>query len=260
MREEGLSHFQNGQGFVCRMIVVLTAPFAIWKVRNRKGLTAQEMATEDVRNDLHKLGHVSERKEDMHTHWNDLILKKKREWGERDLCFLSLDGGGSRGFIQTQVLLHLEHRINGRLMDYVDWVAGTSCGGIVALMLTSGYNLQYIRYSLFVKKDKVFCGNKVKVPKHNSKGIEGIGKALWGDARMNTVHKRYCTTSFIETTFRVLIPVADAQLTPASMILFRSYQPRVSAHIKEKHGYLDPDRILVWKAARCTSYASKIKE
>ncbi len=51
---------------------------------------------------------------------------------------LSIDGGGIRGIIPALVLKHIESRLlsGRRIADCFDIVAGTSTGGLIALMLT----------------------------------------------------------------------------------------------------------------------------
>lgn len=60
------------------------------------------------------------------------------------ITMLCLDGGGIRGLIPSVVLAKLEERLqlidddkNLRLADYFDVIAGTSTGGLIAVMLTT---------------------------------------------------------------------------------------------------------------------------
>ena len=55
---------------------------------------------------------------------------------------LSIDGGGIRGILPGMIIASLEHRIQritrdpaARIMDFIDFVAGTSTGGIIASAL-----------------------------------------------------------------------------------------------------------------------------
>ncbi|KAG6424657.1 hypothetical protein SASPL_115076 [Salvia splendens] len=56
---------------------------------------------------------------------------------------LSIDGGGIRGIIQATILARLESKLqeldgpNARIVDYMDVIAGTSTGGLIATMLTA---------------------------------------------------------------------------------------------------------------------------
>ncbi len=55
-----------------------------------------------------------------------------------DYRILSLDGGGIRGLLTTELLERLE--INLGFIDQVDLFAGTSTGGVIALGLAAGYS------------------------------------------------------------------------------------------------------------------------
>ena len=79
--------------------------------------------------------------------------------GGRMLC---LDGGGIRGLNLIKMLEALELYLGGPVIEYFDWIAGTSTGGILALALASGIRLithfkQQLNYDsifLFLKRQK----------------------------------------------------------------------------------------------------------
>lgn len=48
---------------------------------------------------------------------------------------LSIDGGGIRGIISLQFLLHLENKLGVKIADYFDLFAGTSTGALIATIL-----------------------------------------------------------------------------------------------------------------------------
>ncbi|KAK3942902.1 hypothetical protein QBC46DRAFT_379056 [Diplogelasinospora grovesii] len=56
-----------------------------------------------------------------------------------DVCVLALDGGGVRGLVSLLILRRLMHLINPRQppkpCDVFDYIAGTSTGGLIAIML-----------------------------------------------------------------------------------------------------------------------------
>lgn len=52
------------------------------------------------------------------------------------ITVLSIDGGGIRGIIPAIMLTELERRMNAPIAELFDVIAGTSTGGIIALMLT----------------------------------------------------------------------------------------------------------------------------
>jgi len=70
---------------------------------------------------------------------------------------LSLDGGGLRGLITVIILqrLNAEPGLKGWI-DNVDLVAGTSTGGLLALAIAKGLDLQKLRDLYAVKGKKIF--------------------------------------------------------------------------------------------------------
>ncbi|EIM75015.1 patatin [Nitritalea halalkaliphila LW7] len=71
------------------------------------------------------------------------------------IILLSIDGGGIRGILAARILAHLETLVRLqtrkptlRLMELVDFVAGTSTGGILGLggLLPDGQNKERFRY------------------------------------------------------------------------------------------------------------------
>ena len=55
--------------------------------------------------------------------------------GQRILC---LDGGGLKGLILIEVLIHIEKLTGRKIVELFDWIVGTSTGGIIALALVYG--------------------------------------------------------------------------------------------------------------------------
>lgn len=62
----------------------------------------------------------------------------KNHKGGRVLC---LDGGGIRGLVLISILLHIENATKVPIIHCFDWLAGTSTGGILALGLACGNEL-----------------------------------------------------------------------------------------------------------------------
>ncbi|RDW65916.1 uncharacterized protein DSM5745_09655 [Aspergillus mulundensis] len=67
------------------------------------------------------------------------VLVSLHDGGERELCFLSLDGGGVRGLSSLCILDELMRKVNPdnppSPCDYFDLIGGTSTGGLIAIML-----------------------------------------------------------------------------------------------------------------------------
>ena len=51
---------------------------------------------------------------------------------------LSLDGGGMRGLILTEILLTLETLTGCEIYQLFDWISGTSTGSFLALSIANG--------------------------------------------------------------------------------------------------------------------------
>ncbi|XP_008218212.2 PREDICTED: patatin-like protein 2 [Prunus mume] len=146
---------------------------------------------------------------------------------------LSIDGGGIRGIIEGVSLEFLEselQRLDGkhvRLVDYFDWVAGTSTGGLVTLMLaTPDENNR----PLFAAKDilpfylkhcpKIFhqprsligkikhCLKGLVRPKYNGKYFHKLVKEKLGDKHLH------------DTLTNVVIPTVD--IKPPRPVIFSS--------------------------------------
>jgi len=59
------------------------------------------------------------------------------EEGKRGARILCLDGGGSRGLAQVQILEEIEKRTGKNIIQLFDLICGTSTGGIIALSIVS---------------------------------------------------------------------------------------------------------------------------
>ncbi|KHJ93012.1 phospholipase, patatin family [Oesophagostomum dentatum] len=229
------------------MVVVLVSPVRIWEVKNKAGLTAEDLTTEKrIKEDLQSLKKEEVRVEDEITRWNDKLIRNATDWKKNGKVLLALDGGGIKSLVIAQILLCLEYEMGVDLVTRLDWIAGTSSGGIAALMLGDGKPLKEARRFFLDYRFRVFCGNKVKVPKHSSRGLDEAAKVLFGDRYMGALPKNGP---------RVIVTVADTRRTPANLVLLRSFAPKIPDRLREHFDYLDPDKILMWKAARCTCAA-----
>ncbi|ORY62120.1 acyl transferase/acyl hydrolase/lysophospholipase [Pseudomassariella vexata] len=100
------------------------------------------------------------------------------ETTERGLRVLSLDGGGVRGMSTLLILRHLMKRINykdtPKPCDYFDIIAGTSTGGLIAIMLGR------LRMSVQECIDAYqSISETVFQPKRSRLNVLGKGKDLW---------------------------------------------------------------------------------
>uniref|UniRef100_A0A3P8YZP9 phospholipase A2 n=1 Tax=Esox lucius TaxID=8010 RepID=A0A3P8YZP9_ESOLU len=127
---------------------------------------------------------------------------------DRLLC---LDGGGIKGLVLIQLLIALEKEAGRPIKELFDWVSGTSTGGILALAIVHGKNMEYLRCLYFRMKEQVFQGSRP----YESAPLEDFLKKEFGeDTRMTDVrHPRVMVTSVL------------ADRHPGELHLFRNYDP-----------------------------------
>eukprot|EP00029_Vermamoeba_vermiformis_P013119 TRINITY_DN803_c0_g1_i1.p1 TRINITY_DN803_c0_g1~~TRINITY_DN803_c0_g1_i1.p1 ORF type:complete len:606 (-),score=-27.20 TRINITY_DN803_c0_g1_i1:35-1852(-) len=82
-------------------------------------------------------------------HYCDELLNKQilnpvpkiKEWQNRGINILSLDGGGMRGLSTIAILKDLQHAYGSNFIDSFDLICGTSTGGIISYGLLNGTTL-----------------------------------------------------------------------------------------------------------------------
>ncbi|KAI6175149.1 hypothetical protein M3Y99_01989800 [Aphelenchoides fujianensis] len=174
-----------------------------------------------------------------HSHQSAVEHQKslEAEVRQQSLRLLSLDGGGIRGVCLTILLLHIEKFLDGeRVVDFFDWIAGTSTGAILALALVDGYPLiECLRIYLRLK-DEVFKGSRP----HDPAPLEAFLKAEFQERTLDqlTLDKR------------VLVTTCRADTHPPKLVLLRNYELPVSLIETMR-----PADVAIWKAARCSSAA-----
>ncbi|XP_055336458.1 85/88 kDa calcium-independent phospholipase A2-like [Paramacrobiotus metropolitanus] len=171
----------------------------------------------------------------------------KRRKRENVLC---LDGGGVRGMILIQQLMAIEEQLDKPIIEYFDWVSGTSTGGILALCLAKGYNVRECMALYFRMKDLVFSGRRP----YRSEPLEEMLKDLYGpETPMSAIDKP-----------KLLIPACMADQLPLNLHFFRNYcHPRATRSVHNlQHCLHGPRRSeddchtqLMWKAGRATGAA-----
>lgn len=172
------------------------------------------------------------------------LASKKRTplRGGRLLC---LDGGGIRGLVLVQTLLEVESVLGKPIVDYFDWVAGTSTGGILALGLAAGKSLKECQALYFRLKEEAFVGMRP----YNSEPFEKILKECLGAERVMTDIKDR----------KVMITGVLADRKPVDLHLFRNYDsPSILLNVPTSTKFketLPPEEQLLWKAARATGAA-----
>ena len=119
---------------------------------------------------------------------------------------LSIDGGGIRGIIPTILLQRLSAEAElSDWLDSVDLVAGTSTGGLLALGLAHGLDLQVIRNIYETRGQKIFDDSliddlldlgKVAGAEYDIQGLEKELKKILGQTTLAGLRKSVLITAF----------------------------------------------------------------
>ncbi|XP_053472994.1 85/88 kDa calcium-independent phospholipase A2 isoform X2 [Ictalurus furcatus] len=163
---------------------------------------------------------------------------------DRLLC---LDGGGIKGLVLIQMLIALEKEAGRPVRELFDWVAGTSTGGILALAVTHGKSMEYLRCLYFRMKDQVFKGSRP----YESAPLEDFLKQEFGEnTKMTEVqHPKVMVTSVL------------ADRHPGELHIFRNYDaptiPRDPPYASTAtfRPLTTPQEQVVWRAARSSGAA-----
>lgn len=161
---------------------------------------------------------------------------------------LSLDGGGIRGIITTVLLQRLSsNRSLEGWLDNVDLIAGTSTGGLLALGLARGLDLQVIR-DLYEKKgaeifddswfDNLMDLGQISGAQYDNKNLQAELKQLFKQTTLKQLSKK------------VLIPAFD--LDNEAHRSERTWKPKIFHNYPGKDS--DGDE-LVYKVGLYTSAA-----
>lgn len=129
---------------------------------------------------------------------------------------LSLDGGGIKGLIEAVVLMDIRRRTGRPILECFDLVAGTSTGGMIALMIAAGYEPEDIA-TLYVSRGGDIFGRKAGLggfrPKYSASPLESILAETFG--------ARCLSESAIPTV------VTSYDLLAREEVLFRSWQDKI---------------------------------
>uniref|UniRef100_A0A8K9X731 phospholipase A2 n=1 Tax=Oncorhynchus mykiss TaxID=8022 RepID=A0A8K9X731_ONCMY len=178
--------------------------------------------------------------------WRDRVSKGKEGMNgiDRLLC---LDGGGIKGLVLIQLLISLEKEAGRPIKELFDWVSGTSTGGILALAIVHGKDMEYLRCLYFRMKEQVFKGSRP----YESAPLEDFLKKEFGENTMMTDvrHPRVMVTSVL------------ADRHPGELHLFRNYDPPSLPRERPYAGTATflpltiPQEQVVWRAARSSGAA-----
>jgi len=161
---------------------------------------------------------------------------------------LSIDGGGIRGIIPAVLLSALEQRAGKPVCELFDLIAGTSTGGILALLLTKPAAAGVPAYSAAAALDL-----------YTEHGAQIFDASLWHRIRaVDDVLEQKYPAGPIETLLQQYFGVArlSEALTP---VLIPGYEIEIREpwFFRSERAKAHPDKydFLMWEVARATSAA-----
>uniref|UniRef100_A0A0K0FTR6 85/88 kDa calcium-independent phospholipase A2 (inferred by orthology to a human protein) n=1 Tax=Strongyloides venezuelensis TaxID=75913 RepID=A0A0K0FTR6_STRVS len=193
-----------------------------------------------------------------------LAYNKSEKITKDSKIMISLDGGGIRGLCTIQTIMAIQSKMKEKLWNNVDWVFGTSTGGILALLLSLGYSFEEARKTYFKLKNDVFA--KMFRP-YESKKIENLLISLMGEFQtMDKIKdKKIAVTSVKhkkDTGHMHLRLFRNYYLTEPNNNDNTDKENEVKKenngsvkYFNENYGFNNPSHNYIWKAARCTSAA-----
>ncbi|PIK60472.1 putative 85/88 kDa calcium-independent phospholipase A2 [Apostichopus japonicus] len=128
-----------------------------------------------------------------------------RDPNDRFEKLLCLDGGGSRGIVEVQLLAAIERASDKRIIDCFDWIAGTSAGAV-----NTGACITEMRKLFFSCTRELFAGSKP----YNGERTEGLLKGIYGERKMMEIEKP-----------RIMITGALSNRAPPALHFFRNFKP-----------------------------------
>ncbi|CEF70509.1 85/88 kDa calcium-independent phospholipase A2 [Strongyloides ratti] len=184
----------------------------------------------------------------------EMASKKIENITKDSKIMISLDGGGIRGLCTIQVLMAIQKKMDNNLWENVDWVAGTSTGGILALLLSLNYSLHGVRKAYLKLKNEVFVD---RFKPYSSEKIENLLIKLLGkDETMDKIKNKKvavttvkCKDNFKRFNFKMFRNYHLSEDKNNNKNINRT------KYYNEDYGYDNPSHNYIWKAARCTSAA-----
>uniref|UniRef100_T2MHV6 phospholipase A2 n=1 Tax=Hydra vulgaris TaxID=6087 RepID=T2MHV6_HYDVU len=158
---------------------------------------------------------------------------------------LSLDGGGMRGLILTEILLTIETLTGCQIYDLFDWISGTSTGSFLALSIANGKSLRYMQRAYLRLGRSCLVG----IRPYSTELIDSFLMSEFGeDKKMNEVEYP-----------KLIIPAVLADRRPAMLHFFRNYDAPYDDHYRIRDARFPrpplPSDQLMWLATRSSCSA-----
>uniref|UniRef100_A0AAF5PJG2 phospholipase A2 n=1 Tax=Wuchereria bancrofti TaxID=6293 RepID=A0AAF5PJG2_WUCBA len=181
------------------------------------------------------------------------------EQKQRLVNVISFDGGGIRGLILLQILIHIEKLLGHSVMEHFQWLCGTSTGAVIALGLAKGLLILNPKFLIYI--NNLFAGYSLKRCQNLYLRIKDelfVGRRPYSD---KVIESFLCEIFGEETMMaqlrskKVIVTASCVQKNPPLLKLFRNYTLPVSKAENKALGFDDPCENLVWKCARYSSAA-----
>lgn len=169
----------------------------------------------------------------------------------RPYRILSLDGGGVRGAITITLLNRIVNKYPN-FLDKVDFIIGTSAGGLLTLMLSAGYSPKECAELYTWATPHIFAYDPWRVinpfrSKYSDKTKEELMRLYFGDRTMMDLEKTCAVVAF---------RLDGRKSLTHSFFNTDGWRPAVFTNMPRGGGLVDPDIDLkVWDAAMRTSAA-----
>jgi hypothetical protein len=185
--------------------------------------------------------------------------KRSSEWHEgvtapnRMFRVLSIDGGGIRGILSAGILRRLVK--SGRfpqLLEDVDLIAGTSTGGILALMIAAGYTPAEAQRLYMHHCPKIFTTTNARKyspfsSKYENVYLRSMLNEYFQDLRLDEL-----PTPVMLTAFKIR---ADSDKETFFAHSGKAWHPSLFSNILKYDGKVGPDKLLCADVALRTSAA-----
>jgi len=156
-----------------------------------------------------------------------------------------------RGALTTAIICRIcDH--NPRFLDNVDFICGTSAGGILALLLASGYSAKECEDIYSFAAPHIFPHNPWRVinpfrSKYSDKAKQEILQHYYGDRTMKDLSKTCAVIAF---------RLDGRKSKTHAMFNLEGWRPAVFSNMPRASGLIEPDNdLLIWDAAMRTSAA-----
>lgn len=167
----------------------------------------------------------------------DEIAKKPRPLDlRRPFRILCLDGGGVRGVLTNRILNRIcEH--SPKFLDNIDFICGTSAGGLLSLLLASGYNAKELDDIYTFAGPHIFGHNPWRAinpfrAKYSDKAKQELMQHYYGERTMGDLEKMCAVIAFR----------LDGRKSKTHMLFDQEgWRPAVFSNMPRASGLIEPD-------------------